>query len=166
MLKEMLKKIKDTKAEIKILEREIQFYQELLTKADLSEYEFYKENKFRFGISYKSMIYSEVEKLAFQREVRHKLNHEIVKEILNTSRAKLKIKQRQVSMILEAMNSLTENDKFIIECKYLHSMKYIQIQKNYQEKFKFFLDKNTIIRRATRAIKHMEVVLRETNIFY
>jgi hypothetical protein len=148
--------VNEIKIEIKNLRDDIEYFNQLLMLDDLSNYEYYKDLNNMDIIKYKSPIFSPVEKELMKKESIHKLNKNIIKCMIEDSKFKLLAKERQLKIIYNSIEILSKEDKFIIECRFFEKMKYIDIQKNYQNKFKIYLDIQTFIRRLNKSIKEME----------
>jgi hypothetical protein len=143
------------KTEISIIESNIEYYEKLLKQEDLSELEYYKHATF-FGVKDVSIVYSEVEKQVLKRETAHKINHQIVRELLARAKTKLLERRNQIDNIDKAINALTFENRYIIKCKYFHKMTYKNIAENYSRKFKIYLTEQTIAKRVKDSVKKIK----------
>jgi len=143
------------KTEISIIESNIEYYEKLLRQEDLSELEYYKHATF-FGVRDVSIIYSEVEKQVLKRETAHKMNHQIIRELLARAKTKLLERRNQVDNIDKAINALTFENKYIVKCKYFYKMTYKDIAENYSRKFKIYLTEQTLAKRVKDSVKKIK----------
>lgn len=151
-LSKILHSYKDIKNDIKIIIDEIKYYDELLQNSDLSELEYYKPSEY-IGIKYIYMVYSEVEKSVLHREKVHNLNYEIIKQLKSKSKTKLLEYQNKIINIDNSINSLSYENKYLIEKKFLENFTYIQIAEMYSKKFKYYLSEQTIKKRVKKSLK-------------
>jgi hypothetical protein len=143
------------KSEIEIIESNIAYYEKLLQQEDLSELEYYRHAHF-FGIRDVSIVYSEVENQVLKRETAHKLNYQIIRELLAKAKTKLLERRNQIDNVDKAINSLKIQDRFIIRCKYFYSMTYKDIAENYSRKFKYHLTEQTLAKRVKCSVERIK----------
>jgi len=156
-IKEILKNYNDVIMQCNLLKINIKHYEELLKLSDLSGFDYYKEKTF-LGIKYLSPIFSSVENEAFKKEKIHKLNYDTIFELKIQEQKKLLNLKKKINMINSAIARLQEQDRFIIQCKFIDNRKltYQDIVCNFYDKYKFYLDIRTIKRRVKEAIKKIE----------
>ena len=148
----------DIKAEIKNIQDSINYYEKLLHQEDLSELDYYKNTKY-MGIKFISTIFSIVEKEVCKKETAHRLNHNIVRELLAKEETKLLEKQNQIDNIDNALAVLSSEDIYIIKCKFFHRMKYKDITINFNTRFRYYLTEQTIKKRVNNSIKKMTTII-------
>jgi hypothetical protein len=154
-ISKILSSYNNIKAEIKRLEDEQKYYKELLSYDDLSELEYYKPSTYT-GIKYVYMVYSEVEHKILEKEKVHKLNYQTIKQLLNKTITLLLENKNKIININNAINFLSNQNKFIIIKKFFEKLKYKEIVKEYTKKFNYFLSEQTIKLRVRKSLALIE----------
>jgi hypothetical protein len=148
----------DIKADIKNIQDNIAYYEQLLRQSDLSELDYYKKINY-MGIKYISTIFSIVEKEVTRKETAHNLNSQIIRELKAKAETKLLEKQNQIDNIDNALAVLSTEDIYIIKCKFFHRMKYKDITINYNAHFRYAITEQTIKLRVKNSIKKMTTII-------
>lgn len=141
------------KSEIKILENDLKYYSDLLKSEDLINFDFLESKEV---ISHYHLIFSPVEKEVFSTEKKIKMNHEFIKKLILEIKTKIRIRKNKINRVDMSLLLLSKEDRFLIECRFFDRMKYKDISKNFESKFRFSYTENTIKNKINKSIKKID----------
>ena len=163
-IQDILRQYKKKRAFVNTTKARIELWEKILDDPDITKYRFYICNK-ETGMPKAHNNSSPTENEAMMNEQNDTLSRQLVKEWLEEDKSKVMFPEAEVKQLEEAMESLTEPEKFIIDCKYFRNWFWRQIEYSYNEKFR---QENRIIEDTLRkmnktALDKLEEIL---NPFY
>jgi hypothetical protein len=131
-----LKKYRIKKAELDSTYARIAVYEQALKSNNLHILGYYTKQSPDAGMPRARRNISMVEAEYFATDTESQLTRELVDEWIREEHDRIYMKRIEVEQIEAAMNSLTKQERFIVECKYFDLMSWRDIEISYFNTFK------------------------------
>jgi len=133
-IEKALKNYKENKGKIATVEERCQYWQECLDTMTDEEIvsEFIDRKTDTYGMPKSKNNNSPVESIIIIREV----TKEMVKQWIADDKARIRSLKTEIKQIEIALSSLTEEEKYVLECKCIDQWKWIQVEIEFNEKYR------------------------------
>jgi hypothetical protein len=134
-IEDTLRQYKKKRAFVNTTNARIELWQKILDDPDITKYRFYICGK-EIGMPNTRNNSSPTENEAISNDMNDTLSRALVKEWLEEDKSRLLFPEAEIQQLEMAIESLTEPEKFIIECKYFNNWFWRQIEYSYNDKFR------------------------------
>lgn len=156
-IEKSLRDYKKNKGKIEIAEERCKYWQHCLDTMNDEEIasEFIYEKKDIYGMPKVKNNNSPVEKEVILCEV----TRDMVKQWIKDDESRIRPLKNEIKQIEIALGSLTEEENYIIDCKYIDNWKWAQVEISFNDKFKKEITTEQLKKIKTKVLKKIQEII-------